>query len=317
MPASEAILSVAMINTTSGPVPQPKHMVMSPSHLPVPVPLPAMAHISLPPYWNTGQFQRMILSPALQPIPGHLVRRMQTGEFIEIRDLLTNNISLHDQLEAVEGPLYNAATQGALWARLREVPSLISRVVCFTVYLAGQTQDETTRDMLTYCPLVFREALRHGGQGWQAYNRNFQAQAAIDRSLWWSVLLPDLQAATTPGQQTSGRSYCSLCQGIDHVSSYYSLGVTQQPLSPQPCMTASTTAAESGRRPSQRSAKPICISWNPSHCIYPGNFNYRHMCATCFQHQARECPKTLMDSYYKHTTREPHVQPVPGAALEH
>ena len=284
MPAPEAISSVAMINTSSGPAPQPMHTVMSPSHLAVPVSLPSVAHTSGPPYWNPGQFQGMILSPALQPIPARLVRRIQAGEFIEMRDLLTDNIALHDQLEAVQGPLYNAATPGALRARLREVPSLISWVFCFTAYMAVRTQDEATRDMLTYCRLVIREALRHGGQGWQEYDRNFRAQAAIDRSLRWNVLLPDLQAATTLGQRIAGGNFCSLCRGIDHASGQCALGVMQQPLSWQSRTTASTAATEGGRRPSQRRVQRICSSWNSGRCIYPGNCSYRHVCATCFQH---------------------------------
>ena len=113
----------------------------------------------------------MILSPALQPIPARLVRRICAGEFVEMRDLLSDNITLIDQLEAVHGPLLTAATPGALRPRVREVPSLISWVFCFLAYTAVRTTDLTTRDMLAYCRLVVREGLRHGGQGWQDYDR--------------------------------------------------------------------------------------------------------------------------------------------------
>ena len=91
-----------------------------------------------------------------------------------MRDLLTDNIALHDQLEAVQGPLFNATTLGALQARLRKVPSFISWVYCFTAYIAMWTQDEATREM-TYCHLVIRKALKHGGKVRQEYNRNFRA----------------------------------------------------------------------------------------------------------------------------------------------
>ena len=75
---------------------------------------------------SLDQPQGMILSSALQPIPARLVRRIVAGEFVEMRDLLTDNVALHDQLEAVQGPLLTPSTPGALRARLREVPSLIS-----------------------------------------------------------------------------------------------------------------------------------------------------------------------------------------------
>ena len=47
------------------------------------------------------QSQGMILSPALQPIPARLVHRIQSGEFVEMRDLLCDNIALHNQLETI------------------------------------------------------------------------------------------------------------------------------------------------------------------------------------------------------------------------
>ena len=152
----------------------------------------------------------------------------------------------------------------------------------------------------------------------RSMNRNFRAQAAIDRSLWWNVLLLDLQVATTLGQRTAGGSYCSLCRGIDHASSNCALGVMQQPLSLQPRTSAPHTVAEGGRRPSQQRGQRICTSWNSGCCIYPGNCNYRHVCVTCYQHhQARECRKTPSDSFYKRTTRASRVPPAPGAASEH
>ena len=61
-----------------------------------------------------------------------------------MRDLLTDNIALHDLLEAVQGALFNAATPSALRARLSEVPSLISWVFCFTAYIAVRTRDVAT-----------------------------------------------------------------------------------------------------------------------------------------------------------------------------
>ena len=45
-----------------------------------------------------------------------LVHRIRSGDFTEMRDLLTNNIALHDQLEVVQGPLLNVVTPGVLRA---------------------------------------------------------------------------------------------------------------------------------------------------------------------------------------------------------
>ena len=126
-----------------------------------------------------AQSAGMILSPAFQPIPAPLVRRIVSREFVEMWELLSDNLALHDQLEVVHGPLLSASTPGALQARMREVPTLISWVYCFAEYMAVRRTDPLTRDMLAYCRLLIRESLRHG---WQDYDRSFRSQAAIDRS---------------------------------------------------------------------------------------------------------------------------------------
>ena len=54
----------------------------------------------------------VILSPAFQPIPARLVQRINSAKFVEMRDLLSDNIALHDQLESVHGPLQTISTPG-------------------------------------------------------------------------------------------------------------------------------------------------------------------------------------------------------------
>ena len=143
----------------------------------------------------------IILSPALEPIPHHLVYHIWTGHFLEMRKLLSNNIALHDQLESIQGRVNLAILPSTvLHTRQREVPFLVSWIYCFVTYVAVRTSDMLARDMLAYCRLIIREALRHGGQGWQEYDRIFRQQCKINPSLPWNTLLPDLQAATILSQ---------------------------------------------------------------------------------------------------------------------
>ena len=116
-----------------------------------------------------------------------------------MKDLLSDNVALHDQLESIQGPLVNAVTPGVLRPWMSKDPLLISWVSYFLAYVAVGTNNDSTRDIVTYGHLIVREALRHGGQGWQEYNRIFRAQAAIDHSIRWNVLLLNLQAATILG----------------------------------------------------------------------------------------------------------------------
>ena len=77
----------------------------------------------------------LIVSAALDPIPHRLVLRIRNGEFVEMRELLADNISLYNQLEDFRGH-----TSG-FCPHVREVPSLSSWVYCFAAYMAVLTPD--------------------------------------------------------------------------------------------------------------------------------------------------------------------------------
>ena len=232
-----------------------------------------------------------------------------------MRDLLIDNMALYDQLESLHGQAMIGATPGLLRTRLREVPSLISWVYCFLAYVTVRaTADPATCDMLTYCRLVIREALRHGGRGWQDYDRAFRSQAAIDQSMRWNVILPELQACTILGQRSAGGLYCSLCTGVDHSVSQCALSVLQQPLTMQPPVNTRRPSNSSDRRASSRPI-PICSSWNSGRCIYPGTCSFRHICATCRQqHRARDCDDTPSESPYRRNTRENRANQLSGSS---
>ena len=245
----------------------------------------------------------VILSSSSQPIPARLTRRIMAGEFVEMRELLCDNIALHDQLESIHGSLQTMATPGALRARMREVPSLSSWVYCFAAYIAVRTTDPLVRDMLAYMRIIVRESLRHGGGGWQEYDRNFRRLAAIDTNLRWNSLLPDLQASTILGQRGGGGVFCSLCRGVDHTSAQCALTYMQQPVIGASNQDASSRPLEARGR-SQRQLARICTSWNKGSCAYPGSCTFRHVCVTCrLPHRVKDCPDTPADSPWKRNTR--------------
>ena len=64
--------------------------------------VPSPHHAFTQPHTSTSTLG-LILSPSLDPIPHRLVSRIQAGEFVEMRDLLADNISLHNQLEDFHG----------------------------------------------------------------------------------------------------------------------------------------------------------------------------------------------------------------------
>lgn len=238
----------------------------------------------------------MILSPAADPIPRTLVQRIQTGHFIEMRDLLADNIALLNQLSSLHGPLSLPLTT-VNRTRLREVPSLISWVYCFNAYVAVRTSDPITRDMLAYSRLLIREALRHGGNGWLEYDRVFRRQMAINPLLPWNTIEPGLQAATILGQRSTGGIFCTICREADHNANQCALAPLQQQLRPPFLGNQAPVSQRPPRRP--ESLLHICVAWNKGVCRHP-SCNYRHVCATCqLSHKARDCPDTPATSEYK------------------
>ena len=137
----------------------------------------------------------LILSPSSEPFPRKLVDKVRSGQFVEMRELLSDNISLLRQLESVQGPTHMPLI-GPNRPRLQEVSSLSSWVYCFLGYVAILTTDSITRDQLAYTRLIIREAQRHGGSGWQDNDRSFREQVAADPAIRWNTLVPGLHAAT-------------------------------------------------------------------------------------------------------------------------
>ena len=258
---------------------------------------PSPHHTFTQPHTSTSTLG-LILSPSSDPIPHRLVSRIQAGEFVEMRDLLADNISLHNQLEDFHGHIW-PSTPTHLRPRLREVPSLSSWVYCFCAYIAVLAPDARTRELLAYCRLIIREALRHGGSGWQEYDRTFRRQAAIDSSLPWNVLVPGLQAATLLGNRGGPPGlFCALCREPDHNTGQCALSVTQQPTHPAAPPASPTTFSRRPRRP--ETIAGICASWNQGRCAFPGYCSFRHICAVCrnSNHRGVDCPAAPVGSDY-------------------
>ena len=285
--------------TTSAPVVPPVQPIRS-----TPLPLPTT---------QAG----LVLSPAAEPFPRKVVDKVRSGQFIELRELLADNITLVQQLESMHGyaPL---PMVGPSRPRLREVSSLSTWCYCFLGYMAIQTSDPSTRDQLAYARLVIREALRHGGTGWMDYDRASRQQAAADPSLRWNTLQPGLQATTILGQRNRQEaSFCTLCHGVDHVRAQCALTYLHPTATRSQPTSYAATRSSPGSYPAgtRRKSENVCFSWNKGTCVYPGYCYYRHVCATCYlNHKARDCPRTQDNSPFKQTPRGPLPPPFPQQA---
>ena len=231
------------------------------------------------------------LSPATEPFPQKLVEKVKSGQFVEMRELLSDNISLLQQLDTVNMQCL-PVLPGVLMPRLREVTTLPSWLYCFLAYMAIRSADQTTRNMLAYARLVIREAQRHGGVGWLDYDRVFRQQAALDSTMQWNTIHPGIQAATLTGRTAKPGVFCTLCRESDHSAGTCALAYLQ-PTAMQPLQAAMSTQRASTQRQYGSSKKDaICYSWNAGKCRFPGRCSFRHECLQCHQsHMAQDCPQ--------------------------
>ena len=240
---------------------------------------PLLSRLVNPNWLPPATSHSLSLSMSVRPVSAHLVQQIQAGSYVEMRNLLRDNMTVRSHYEELQSGLGMHLLPASSRPRVREINSLPSWICCFLTYLAVQTSDPVTRDRATYALLIVREAMRHGGMGWLDYDRLFRQQAAIDQSIQWNRLHPDLHATTILSQRTSTGSFCTLCQECDHNAPSCALAQLQPQVIRPP-----------SRQPS-RSLGRICTSWNDGACIFPGSCSYRHVCSSCFSssHRAGDC----------------------------
>ena len=248
--------------------------------------------------------QGISLSPATEPFPQKLVDRVWAGQFVEMRDLLTDNISLLQQLETFNSNCQLPGLPGALRPRLRELKSLCSWVYCFQAYITIRADDPGTHHMMAYARLVVREAQHHCGRSFMAYDRVFRQQAALDPAMSWNSIHPGIQAATLWGTTPGPAQLCTLCREPNHAAGNCALMFLQrprvQPLPQRQQAAGANVHPRTRRRPHPDTMKGLCVSWNKDNCRFQPSCSYDHVCASCGapDHTAITCWETPESSEY-------------------
>ena len=246
------------------------------------------------------------LASMFGPVPAKLVKKIQALQYIDMKELLPDNIRLLRHMEPSD-PL-NALVPMAPRSRprLREVNSILSWALCFISYLAvlAESHPSLVRPRLAYFALIISEARRNGGEGWLSYDTIFRQNAAEDEAADWTRLDSSLHAATFMAQSSAAGLACPYCSASDHSARECALRPLAGSTSYSGRYQGGTQPTVSGEReaPRQRavpSSFPICIRWNKGDCFSP-TCCYRHSCATCpGTHQAYLCPATPPTSFYK------------------
>ena len=257
-----------------------------------------------------GSGTAFLLSSSLPPVPAKLVAKVQALQFVEMKEFLQDNVLLGKRLDA----LGITALLGPSWGstakpNMRDVPSLLSWISCFTTYVAilGESNPQLVRSRLSYLSLVIMEARRNGGEGWRSYDTVFRQNAANNPDADWSRLDASLHASTFLAHRSDTAGlFCPLCFGTDH---------SRRDCAMRSFSAPSSTGSGSGfqNRSPSFSRVPICKQWNWGNCTRLA-CHYRHSCLTCPGgfHRAIDCPATKPGSAFKRSRPAP---PAPAAPL--
>ena len=105
------------------------------------------------------------LSVSTQPIPARVIQQIRAGRYVEMRDLLGDNVAVRRHFEDVQRAMGFQVLPVLSRPRVREITSLPSWICRFLMFLAVGTTVLVTRERLAYAILVVREGMRHGDQG--------------------------------------------------------------------------------------------------------------------------------------------------------
>ena len=252
------------------------------------------------------------LGEGLPVLPAKVVARILRGEYVEMAELLQDNIALDNKLTSAHSDGLSAGHLKSSKKRelTEDVHGLLSWVECFNIYSSVLVTKYPAlgKALTAYATTMVKEARRFGFRGWLQYDQLFRQHAAKDpTSADWARLNSALYAISFLSRQKGESQTCPNCMSSDHspihcalarreeISNSSSFGQHrdytgqrdytgrrfQKPLLPRPPI----------KRPNPYPSNRICYSWNDGRCARPsGTCTYRHACIRCGDdHKVVEC----------------------------
>ena len=234
-----------------------------------------------------------IVSEALPVVPIKLVKRIQKGEFVDMAELLKDNMEMERRRSLVE-----RGAMSAFQPRLsrREIPNVLSWIHCFSLYAAVlcTKYPEKFRELLAYQALIVGEAQR-GGRGWIMYDIAFRQQITSIEETDFAKINQSLYSTTCMAYGAQYR-VCHQCNLADHSPEECAMhpGNTLPILSlrdapPRRPQEERGRAWEPVRK---RRRQGVCYAHNsPGGCSRPA-CEYDHRCSQCKgEHTRMACTK--------------------------
>ena len=235
---------------------------------------PSLFDSSLVPLTSSPTFapsvvKAFVVGPSYAPMPGKLGAEITSGAFVELADLLAENISVQEAKPRtyLDGKLLVAFAK----KRVVEITDILTWIQAFTIYqwIFCSTYPSRWQDTTQYKLLILQTAFQFPGLSWLSYDTAFRKDAAASLLANWSKMNLDLCNFHTRASSTiTGQS--------------------------APCWPSLPHTSASSNFPPTRSFEPFqyCRSWNNVAFQWSlGQCRYRHVCERCDgQHPLTNCP---------------------------
>ena len=147
------------------------------------------------------------IGAGLPPVPQKLVQKIQSGEYVNISELLPEQLGLSDiklSSEKQQGP------------KKKAISNILEWVQYFAIYVSviAIKEPQRTPDLLCYMNFIIEAHREYSGDAWQGYNRRFRQRAAMTTKLEWDVIDTTLWNLAFTGHAYAGR--CKHCFSLSH-----------------------------------------------------------------------------------------------------
>ena len=228
-----------------------------------------------------------VLSEALPVVPAKLVRRILRAEYVDMAELLRDNMEAEKRRMMVEG----STNQGHFANRpsRREVPDVLSWLQCFTLYAAVVASEYPgkMRELLAYQAMIINEARRSGGRGWLLYDTAFRQQIVSFEAVDFSKINQSLYSTTILVYGSVKPRFCPDYMMADHAHEDCALHPNR---SLPVVQMRDLEGRQRGQEPRRKRGRiGPCYAWNEGKCHYQ-QCRYEHLCSHCLgEHRKANC----------------------------
>ena len=243
---------------------------------------PAGAALGTPEPPAKSDVSSFSLGEGLPPVAAKLVAKILSGDYIDIGELLLDNMKAERRRLWVQHA-ESAGTSGG--GNRREVPDLFSWIhaVFWDVRGGGNVQasreDAATVRVPNHDRATSQAVWWKGLAGLRLYM--FRQQTSLALACDWSKLDNSLYSVTFMAQQNGRGQTCTLCLETDHTAVECALAPVYRPNRQVGREFDRNYRGHTDYRGHNERSERICYSWNDSECSVLYYRYHKHVCAKC------------------------------------